>query len=115
MIKPEIRDRYLRDALPIRLGGLAANLARIVSFSKNPKSARAVEGLLDESRAFIEWSAPETPIDDAAQLVDIQRGLTHWRRIWAEAQQHPLEREELAKQAKAWSDQVLAMSGLIDG
>jgi hypothetical protein len=28
-----IRDRYLHDALPIRLGGLAANLARIKSFS----------------------------------------------------------------------------------
>ena len=29
----KIRARYLRDALPVRLGGIAANLARMKSFS----------------------------------------------------------------------------------
>jgi hypothetical protein len=29
------RSRYLQDNLPIRLGGLAANLSRIASFSKH--------------------------------------------------------------------------------
>ncbi len=114
MIKPEIRERYLRDALPIRLGGLAADLARIVSFSGNPKSAPVVESQLEESRYFIEWVAPELPIDDAARLVEIQRALTHWRHIWAQAQKDPDERESLAKKARAWSDEVLAMSGLLD-
>ncbi|WP_255512379.1 MULTISPECIES: hypothetical protein [unclassified Limnothrix] len=30
------RDRYMRDSLAVRLGGIAANLARVKSFGKNP-------------------------------------------------------------------------------
>ena len=30
-----IQERYLRDPLPVRLGGLAANLARVESFSNH--------------------------------------------------------------------------------
>ena len=30
----EIRERYLQDSLPKRLGALAADLARVVSFAK---------------------------------------------------------------------------------
>ncbi len=107
------QERYLSQSIPIRLGGLAADLARIASFIEIHGDA-AVESLLDESRAFIEWVAPELPIDDAARLVEIQRALTHWRHNWAQAQKDPDERERLAKQARAWSDEVLVMSGLLD-
>lgn len=51
-----IRECYLRDELPTRLGGLAANLARIKSFSSHPADRELVESLLEESKFFIEWS-----------------------------------------------------------
>lgn len=113
----EIQERYMEDGLPIRLGGLAADLARVVSFSKNPGSAPVVASLLDESMYFVEWSAPDLlpgRLDEAAQLVDIQRGLAHWYLNWDEAQHDPAQRAQLAEQAQAWSDQVLKMSGLLD-
>ena len=37
-----VRERYLRDPLPVRLGGLAANLSRIASFARNPATAGGV-------------------------------------------------------------------------
>jgi hypothetical protein len=117
MINQEIRNRFLQDELPVRLGGLAADLARIVSFSKNLKSASAVTSLLEESRYFIEWSAPNLlpdRVDDAARLVDIQRELTHWYLIWNQAQAVPAQREKFSEQAQTWSDEVLAMSGLLE-
>jgi hypothetical protein len=117
MIKPEIEQRYLQDDLSVRLGGLAADLARIVSFSDNPESAPVIKSLLEESRWFIEWSAPDLlpdRVDDAARLVDIQRGLTHWYRTWHEAQNDPAQRAKLSEQARVWSDEVLAMSGLLN-
>jgi spore cortex formation protein SpoVR/YcgB (stage V sporulation) len=113
MIPATRREGHLSQSIPIRLGGLAADLARIASFTEIHGDA-AVERLLDESRAFIEWVAPDIPIDDAARLVEIQRALTRWRHIWAHAQGDPDARERLAKQARAWSDEVLAMSGLLD-
>ncbi len=99
--------------MPIRLGGLAADLARVASFSEIAAN-EAVASVLDESRYFIEWVAPDIPIDDAAELVEIQRGLTHWYYIWPEAQNNPDERRKLADQARQWSDRVLEMSGLLD-
>lgn len=117
MISREVQERYMADSLNIRLGGLAADLARIVSFSRNIKAIKSVEGLLNESVYFIEWSAPDLlpdRVDEAAQLVDIQRGLVRWYRNWDEAQHDPAQRTKLAEQAQAWLDQVLEMSGLLD-
>ncbi len=53
-------------------------------------------------------------VDDTARLVEIQRGLTHWYHAWNEAQHDPAQRPKLAEQARVWSDEVLAMSGLPD-
>jgi hypothetical protein len=116
MINPEIQERYLRDTLPIRLGGIAAALARIASFSENPKSL-TVENLLVESRWLIEWSAPDLVaerVDDAARLVEIQRGLTRWYWHWHDIQNDPVQRQQLAAQARAWSEEILQMSGLLE-
>ena len=43
-----LRDRFLRDSLPIRLWGLAANLARVQSFCDNPAHLDVVARLLGE-------------------------------------------------------------------
>lgn len=117
MISREVQERYMADPLNIRLGGLAADLARIVSFSQNIKAVKSVEGLLYESVYYIELSGPDLlpdRVEDAAELVDIQRGLTHWRWTWDEVRHDPTQRAKLAEQAQAWSDQVLKMSGLLD-
>ncbi len=116
MINPEIRTRYLQDTLPIRLGGIAANLARLASFSANPQSVIAIENLLVESRWLIEWTVPDLVaerVDDAARL-DIQRGLTRWYWRWRDIQNDPAQRQQLAAQARAWSEEVLQMSGLLE-
>lgn len=108
-----IRDRYLQDGLSVRLGGLAANLARVSSFSRNAAGREAVSSLLDESKFFIEWTASEAEVETAAQLVDLQRQLAMWQldwdRIWADQAQ----RTKIAEQARSWSDRVLDLSGLL--
>ena len=52
--RTRLRERYLEDDLPTRLGGLATNLARIQSFSHHSGNQAAVECLLEESKLFIE-------------------------------------------------------------
>jgi hypothetical protein len=108
-----LRERYLRDPVPIRLGGLAANLRRIRSFTQNAANREAVEGLLDESKHFIEWTAGETEVATAAELVELQVQLARWQRnlarIWADSEQ----REQVSEQSRVWSDRVLDLSGLL--
>jgi len=107
-----VKARYLRDPIPIRLGGLAADLARIASTSANPANARAVAVLLEEARRFIEWTAAELEVDAAGELMDRQLALTLWRDLWDHARAHPVQRALLAHQAMCWSDRVLVLSGL---
>lgn len=108
-----IQERYMQDALPIRLGGLAANLARIESFSDHPDHREVVERLLEESKFFIEWTTPEVSLDVQAELVELQRQLARWQHRWADIWADPAERAAVAKQAGAWSKRVLELSGLL--
>jgi len=108
-----IRKRYLRDPLPIRLGGLAANLARVKSFSDMGKNDLLVSSLLAESKHFIEWTAADAEVDVAAELVELQVQLARWQRQYATIWPDPVQRLEMAEQAKRWSDRILDLSGLL--
>lgn len=109
-----IRERYFRDPLAIRLGGLAANLSRIKSFARHEASREAVESLIDESKFFIEWTAAEADVSTAAQLVELQIQLARWQRNWTHLWVDPAQRQQLAEQSAAWSARVLEMSGLLN-
>lgn len=108
-----IRERYLRDALPIRLGGLAANLARVKSFSDHPGHRDVVESLLDESKFFIEWTAPDAGVDVQAELVQLQLQLARWQRAWASIWADHFRRTAVAEEAGTWAGRVLEMSSLL--
>jgi len=108
-----IRERYLRDGVPVRLGGLAANLSRIKSFAKHDAGRDAVESLINESKFFIEWTAADTESHVAAELAELQVQLARWQRNWADIWTDPSQRGSVAEQASAWSNRVLEMSGLL--
>jgi hypothetical protein len=108
-----IQERYLRDAIPVRLGGLAANLRRIKTFAAQESGHDAVISLIEESKYFIEWTAADTQIDTAAQLVELQVQLARWQHNWLQIWPNPTQRQQVADQSLAWSDKVLALSGLL--
>jgi hypothetical protein len=109
----QVKARYLRDPIPLRLGGLAADLARIGSTSANPANGPAVQVLLEESRRFIEWTAGELSVEAAGALMDVQLALTLWLHAWEHESPQPVHRALLAHEAMCWSDQVLALSELV--
>ena len=110
----QIRERYLQDDLSVRLGGLAANLSRIKSFSKNEASQAVVESLIDESKMFIEWTAAQADVHTAEKLVDLQIQLALWQLQWVTIWSDSSKRNQLAEQSAHWSMQVLELSGLLN-
>ena len=108
MISEQIRQRFLRDPLPVQLGGLAADLARIASFSDNPKNATAVASLLEEGKYFAEWIAPVASLDTQALLADVQRMLASWEQQWRRGAPVPAMQVEAARK----SEELLAVAGL---
>ena len=94
------KARYLQDTLPIRLGGLAANLARIGTVSTNPTNRIAVADMLRESKFFIEWTALDFPQEIAVDLIDLQLDLATRHRKWGYEADDENRRDELSKWAK---------------
>ena len=109
-----VRQRYLRDDLPIRLGGLAANLSRIKSFAAQEANREAVESLIAESTWFIEWTAADADVHTAADLVELQIQLARWQNDWAGIWAGPDGRRRIAEQSGAWAERVLDLSGLLN-
>jgi hypothetical protein len=109
MISDTLRKRYLQDPLPIRLGGLAADLARVASFSENPKNHVAVSSLIEEGKWCAEWTAPEAPVEIQEVLAEVQISLALWHRAWLSGRPPPQMREE----ARRWSERLLGLSELV--
>jgi len=109
----KLRSRYLQDSIPVRLGGLAANLARVVSFSKHDDHREAVSATLQESKWFIEWTAAELEINDTAELARLQTQMALWQLQSHKRWNDNNWRSELTGQAQSWSQRILQMSGLL--
>jgi hypothetical protein len=104
-----IKTRYLQDNLQVRLGAIAANLARIASCSSYPTDWEAVQSMLEESKFFIEWTAPEAPLKAKAFLVELQIQLAFWHLVWSKVYTDPQEREKLGQLARIWSQNILML------
>jgi hypothetical protein len=107
-----IKERYLRDSLPVRLGGIAANLARVKSFSNHDAHREVVESLIDESKFFIEWTARDAELNVLVELVELQRQLARWQLEWTHIWEDVEQRKSVAQRAGIWSMRLLEMSGL---
>ena len=111
--KQKLHERFLRDPLPRRLGGLAATLGRISSSARRSADATTIRNLLEEARYLIEWTAADAEPEAAAELVSMQTLLTLWEKAWESASQNKTQRTLLSVQAKQWSDRTLELSGLL--
>jgi len=101
----KMRERYLRDERPVRLGNLASSLLRLSKWIRMRQREDGAIDLMREIAWFMEWSGDLALVE----LVDMQREICRWRRIW------PLEavRSLLAFRALHMSNQVLRLSGLL--
>jgi hypothetical protein len=111
--KEKLRERFMRDPLPRRLGGLAATLARISSSARHAADPAIIAQQLDEAKHLIEWTAAEAEPEVAAELVQTQLLITLWQKVWENTPQDIHQRTLLATQAKYWADKTLDAAGLL--
>jgi len=101
----KMRERYLRDERPVRLGNLASSLLRLSKWIRMRQRDDGSIDLMREIAWFMEWNGDLALVE----LVDMQREICRWRRIW------PVEavRSLLAFRALQMSNHVLHLSGLL--
>jgi hypothetical protein len=102
-----MRERFIRDPGPIRMGNLASALLRLSKWIQARHSDEAIVDLMREIASFMEWSGDLA----SPELADMQREICRWRRIW------PVEqaRSILAFRLLQMSNRILDRSGLLDG
>ena len=101
-----MRERFLRDKTPVRLGNLAFSLLRLSKWVRMKQRDESVIDLMREITWFIEWSGDLASVE----LADMQREICRWRRAW------PIEpaRSILEFRALQMSNRVLELSGLLE-
>lgn len=109
-----LRERFLRDRVAIQLGNIASNLGRIAGFIRSEIEQAAITDLLDETKAMLEWAAPSATLEQQFILVELQRCLVRWRFAWDDIAQDATQRADIAAKAREWSEQLIAISGLLD-
>jgi len=102
----KMRERFLRDEKPVRLGNLASSLLRLDNWLRMYHKDEAVIDLMREVAWFMEWTGDLA----LAELADMQREVCHWRRIWPMDE----ERDVLALRALQMSNRILELSGLVE-
>ena len=107
------KERYLRDPLPVRLGNLASNLARIKSTMAKPELGEAAERVIRESKHLVEWAGKDAELQLQVEMVDLQRRLARWQFKWPEIWNDPEKRTNVAAEAGVWSQKILERSGLL--
>ena len=108
-----LRSRYLRDPIPTRLGGLAANLSRVASFSQHDGHQSVVSATMHESKWFIEWTAAELSTGETAELVRLQSQLARWEIQSKDRWHNEAWRQDLVNESRRWSERLIGMSGLL--
>ncbi len=100
-----MRERFIRDGSSVRMGNIASNLLRLNKWILMRRSDGAIIDLMREIAWLMEWSGDLASVE----LVDMQREICRWRRIWPVEQ----ERHLLAVRAFHMSKRILEGSGLL--
>lgn len=118
-----LKAQYLQANRVTQLGSLALNLTRIHLLALSGTDGAVARHLVRESQFFIEWTVPtlaldanpETDLEFAVALVDLQRLLSRWKLGWADLWASERERQEMAALAQDWCDRIHAQCGLRAG
>ena len=101
-----MRERFIRDESPVRMGNLASELLRLSKWIQKRHSDEAIVDLMRQIAWFMEWSGDLA----SPELADMQREICRWRRAWPVDQ----ARHILALRASQMSNRVLEGSGLLE-
>jgi hypothetical protein len=108
-----LKERYLRDGVPTRLGNLASSIKRLGYLVGKKKHDATVHQLFQECRFFSEWTAPDASGETQVGLAALQRDLDGWQKQFQNADGDELWRGEINAACERWSNRLLDLSGLL--
>lgn len=108
-----LKERYLRDAVPARLGNLASSIKRLGYFVSKKKYDTRVQELFQECRFFSEWTAPDAEFETQAALAALQLDLQCWQNDFKNVTGADDWRAKINVACEQWASRILEFSGLL--
>lgn len=109
-----LRERFTRDAVPVRLGNLASSVKRLGYFIHKAKHEDARQQLFAECRLFIEWTLADAEVEIAEALAELQADLMVWKHGYMMRGKDESWRNEVHQTCAQWSQRLLELSGLLN-
>ncbi len=106
-IPPDLQERFSSLSLDKRLGNLASSLVHIASALELMPQQKNGFTFVREAMAYIEWTSNDLELDRTVEMVEMQRRMAHWSRVWDQIWTDPLERQKVQTQARAWAEKLL--------
>jgi hypothetical protein len=101
------------DRLSVRLERLATNFLQIAILSNAIDNRDQTLSIVRQSKSFLELTAIDLDFDNAFELAQIQRQLSHWHRRWEETWTSEADRQSIATAANHWAQQVRTIAGVL--
>lgn len=114
MIADELKARYLRDRVPVRLGNLASSLLHLRHALHGRTLNVYATRMLNECRAFVALTLADADARQQDALEQLGTQLEQWHQDWKHIVCDETVREAVTVQVEKWSDVILAVSGILD-
>lgn len=108
-----LKERYLLDAVPIRLGNLASSLERLSSFLSLKKFDDTNLQLLRECQLFVAWTITGANPETRADLEALQVDLATWQNNFQNGAADDTQRADISAACTRWAERLLEHSGLL--
>ena len=106
------QNLFVQNNIATRLKKIANNLDQIRSLDTSLTNPDFAINLIRESQFFIEWTADQMDIDQAAELVEVGRVLAYWKLNWEKICSDATSLAQVIQEAGIWSKRVLEISGV---
>lgn len=108
-----LKNRFVRGAMPIRLGNLASSVERLGSFISDREFDDTNLQLLAECQVFAAWTVPDASQDAKADLETLQVDLASWQIEVRKGAMDETSRAAISAACTRWSEILLEHSGLL--
>ena len=109
-----IRERFLQDALPVRLGEFSSSLSEAKHIADPGGHEKVAIHFIDVVAHYLNWGFPDADSTLQADLADLQQLIARLREDWQAIWESPAKRTAIGASFDEWSQKMLDRSGLLD-
>jgi hypothetical protein len=104
---------FRMNRLSVRLERLAAHFEELAQMLAQGGDSGSCLKSVQECKFFIEWTGIDLDVDNAYELLQMQRQLVQWQRNWDELFGQPVEAVQMAEQLRLWGEAARSMTTVL--